>query len=276
MDRSVLKSLLREIKDKEYSVPSDINAYELSLEMMNYMGDTDGEMRNDLAFDILVEWIMTDVIKREEAYEIFLIALDENHLFNGLGEIGDSVFDRSFCVEVVACIIYKHRERLSEDDILNAFNKVIKLYNEDIDVRGYVKGKSWAHSAAHGADALYELANCEVIGYKELKVILNAILKKIKVNYYGYINYEDERMICVFKAVLERELIPIEEIQEWIRSLGDIEKKGKVPDYLYVEFNVSLFLKSLYFRLVDHDEYKVLALLVKDVLKETSRFGEDY
>lgn len=275
MEKQTLKTLLSNIKDNEYAVPEGVNSYELSVDMMEYIGDIDGEFRDDLICSVLLEWIMTDVLTPEEAYHIFLIALDEKHIFNGLGKVDDTVFDRAFSVLVSACITYKHKTFLPDNDILKAFNKVLKFYNEDKDVRGFVEGKSWAHGAAHGADALMELAKCEVIGYEQLKEILNAIYKKINVNYYGYINNEDERMISAVKEVLERDIIPVEEIEEWIRSFGKIEKTGILPDDLFIEFNVTLFLKSLYFRLVDNTKYEQLAKIVKEVLKKTSRFGED-
>ena len=275
MEKQTLKTLLSDIKDNEYAVPEGVNPYKLSVDMMEYIGDIDGELRDDLICSVLLEWIMTDVLTPEEAYHIFLIALDEKHIFNGLGKVDDTVFDRTFSVLVSACITYKHKNFLPDNDILKAFNKVLKFYNEDKDVRGFVEGKSWAHGAAHGADALMELAKCEVIGYEQLKEILNAIYKKINVNYYGYINNEDERMISAVKEVLERDIIPVEEIEEWIRSFGKIEKTGILPDDLFIEFNVTLFLKSLYFRLVDNTKYEQLAKIVKEVLKKTSRFGED-
>jgi hypothetical protein len=276
MEKQALKTLLRNIKDNKYAVPEGVNPYKLSLEMMDYIGDIDGELRNDLICYVLLEWIVTDVLTHEEAHDIFVIALDEKHIFNGLGEIGDMVFDRTFSVEVAACIMYKHRKLLSDSDILSAFSKVLKFFNEDKDVRGFVEGKSWAHGAAHGADALLELAQCQVIGYEGLKEILDSIHKKININYYGYINNEDERMISAIKAVLERDIIPVEEIEEWIRSFGNIKKTGYIlPDDLFIEHNVTLFLKSLYFRLVDNAKYEQIAKKVKEVLKKTSRFGEE-
>ncbi len=275
MEKQALKTLLRNIIDNKYAVPEGVNPYKLSLEMMDYIGDIDGELRNDLICYVLLEWIMTDVLTPEEAHDIFVIALDEKHTLNGLGEINDTVFCRTFSVEVASCIIYKHRKFLSDSDILKAFNTVLKFYNEDRDVRGFVEGKSWAHGAAHGADALMELARCQVIGYEGLKEILDSIYKKININYYGYINNEDERMISAVKAVLERDIIPVGEIEEWIRSFGNVEKTGIVPDFLFIEFNVTLFLKSLYFRLVDNTKYEQIAKIVKEVLKKTSRFGEE-
>jgi len=276
MEREALKALLRNIKDNKYIVPEGVNPYKFSLKLMDFIGDTDGELRNDLVYYVLANWILMDVLTPEEAQDIFMIAIDEKHLFNGLGEISDKVFFRTFSVEIAACIIYKHRSFLLDSIILKGFNAVLKFYNEDRDVRGYVEGKSWAHGAAHGADALMEFAKCKIIGYEGLKEILDSIYKKININYYGYINNEDERMISAVKEVLERDIIPVEEIEEWIINFGNIEKTGILHDDYLIEFNVTLFLKSLYFRLVDHNKYDQQASIVKEVLKKTSPFGEDY
>jgi len=276
MEREALKALLRNIKDNKYIVPEGVNPYKFSLKLMDFIGDTDGELRNDLVYYVLANWILMDVLTPEEAQDIFMIAIDEKHLFNGLGEISDKVFFRTFSVEIAACIIYKHRSFLLDSIILKGFNAVLKFYNEDRDVRGYVEGKSWAHGAAHGADALMEFAKCKIIGYEGLKEILDSIYKKININYYGYINNEDERMISAVKEVLERDIIPVEEIEEWIINFGNIEKTGILHDDYLIEFNVILFLKSLYFRLVDHNKYDQQASIVKEVLKKTSPFGEDY
>ncbi len=48
-----------------------------------------------------------------------MIALYEKHIFNGLGKINDTVFDRTFSAEVAACIIYKHRKLLFDSDLNN-------------------------------------------------------------------------------------------------------------------------------------------------------------
>lgn len=272
MEKQQLREILRNIRDNNYAVPNDINAYELSLVMMDYIGDTDSELRNDLILCVLLRWFMEDVLTASEAYNILMIALDEDHILNGLGEISDKVFVRAFSVEVVACIIYKHRESLSENDILKAFNTVIKFFDEDIDVRGAVENKGWAHGAAHGADALYELACCKEIGYEALVKILDSIYRKVNISYYGYIHTEDDRMVSAVKSVLERAIIPIKEIEDWVRQFGEFEKPGKTPSDMVLEFNVYTFLKSLYLRLVDQVEYTQIADVVKDVIKTTGRF----
>ncbi|MBS4538479.1 DUF2785 domain-containing protein [Clostridium sp. D2Q-11] len=274
MEKQELKKLLRSIKENEYVVPKEVNPYELSLLMMDYIGDTDMELRDRLILSNLSTWIMNGVLSHNEVFDIMMIAIDENHLLKGLGMVNDSVFSRTFSVEVVGSAIYRHRKEnfLSKSDIEKAFDAVLKSYNEDIDVRGYIEDKGWAHGAAHGADALDEFARCEEIGYKGLKRILDAIYKKVNINNYGYIHFEDERMITPIKAIVERGIIPTEKIEEWIRSFKNIEKIDKYPEDLVIQMNVNIFLKSLYFRLIDKSEYENITNTTKEVLQEISLF----
>ncbi|MFZ5354027.1 MAG: DUF2785 domain-containing protein [Bacillota bacterium] len=275
MEKQALENLLRNIKENDYIVPQGINPHVLSLEMMKYIGDIDSELRDNLILSTLFAWINKDILAAAEVNELLLLAIDENHLTKGLGDIDDSVFSRTFSVEVVASAVYRHRREkfISDSNLEKAFSSTIKFYNEDKDVRGYVEGKGWAHGAAHGADALDEFARCEEIGYQGLKMILDAIYKKVNIGYYGYIHFEDERMITAVKGIIEREIIPVEEIEDWIRSFGKIEKIGRYPDDLVIDFNVNVFLKSLYFRLMDKPEYASMADTAKAVLKEISRYN---
>lgn len=276
MKKEELKELLKNIKDNGYAVPNGVNPYELSLAMMDNIGDIDSELRDDLILSNLLKWINDGILSTNQVYELLIIALDENHILKGLGNIDDSVFGRTFSVEIVAGIIYRHRKEkfLSESDVEKAFNTVLKFYNEDKDIRGYVEGKGWAHGAAHGADALDEFARCEEIEYIGLKKILDSIYKKVNVNHYGYIHFEDERMITAIKAILERKIIPIKEMEDWIKDFKNIEKIGVYPEDLVIEFNINSFLKSLYFRLVDNPEYKQITSVIKEAVKQISRFSE--
>lgn len=275
MEKQALKELLKSIKNNEYAVPKGVSPYQLSLMMMDNIGDIDSELRDDLILPNLCIWINEGILSIDEVYKLLMIALDEEHILKGLGSIGDSVFSRTFSCEIVASIIYRHRKEkfISQDDIKKAFNTVLKFYNEDKDVRGYIEDKGWAHGAAHGADVLDEFARCEEFGYEELKKILDAICKKVNTNHYGYIHFEDERMITAVKAVLERKIIPAKEIEDWIKNFNKIEKTGRYPEDLVIEFNINSFLKSLYFRLIDKPEYEQITNTVKDVLNEISRFG---
>lgn len=257
-------------------MPQGVDPYQLSLIMMDNIGDTDGELRDRLIYSTLYMWVDRGILNSSEVYEVFKIALDDDHLLKGLGHIDDSVFSRTFSVLVVAISIMKHRKErfIPKSDIERAIDSVLEFFNSDKDVRGYVEDKGWAHGTAHGADAIDELARCEEIGYEGLIKILYAINKKVNINYYGYIHFEDERMITAIKAILEREIIPIEEIEEWVESFREIENIGKYPEDLVIEVNVNIFLKSLYFRLIDNSQYERITNVIRELLPEINPFSK--
>lgn len=274
MEKQELKQLLKSIQENEYKVSEGVDPYNLSITMMDNIGDIDSELRDDLILSNLFTWIYENQLSGKQVNELLWIALDEKHILKGLGNIDDSVFCRTFSSEIVAACIYRHRmdKFLSKSDMEKAFDTLLKFYNEDKDVRGYIEVKGWAHGAAHGADALDEFARCEEIGYERLKNILDAFYKKININYYGYIHFEDERIITAVKSILEREIIPIEEIEAWVKGFNKIEKVGRYPEDLVIAFNVNVFLKSLYFRLIDIPKYENIANTAREVLNEISRF----
>lgn len=274
MGRDELKNLLITIREDNYSVPDSRDPYKLSLEMMDFLGDPDPEFRDDLILSNLSNWIVGEILSKEEVKQLLFIALDENHLFKGLGHQDDTVFCRTFSVLVIALAIYRHRTDgfLTVTELKETLHKVLTFYHEDKDVRGYIDEKGWAHGAAHGADALDEIARCPELEKEDLLLILKAIHHKVSMSGYGYIHFEEERMITAVKAVLERDEIAQEQLSSWIRSFLTIEKTGIYQDDMVMEFNIQTFLKSLYFRLVDYPEYEWIAVKVKEVLMQINRF----
>ena len=274
MEKKVLKTLLSSINDNGNIIPENMKPYDLAVACLEHIGDTDMELRDELILSILSNWIMNKDLSDNEVKDLLKIAIDSEHLLKGLGETNDTVFARTFSVLVVAAIIYRHRNNkfLSGDELQKAFLAVIQFYIEDWDVRGYVEEKGWAHGAAHGADALDEFARCDEIGREDLLLIIDAIYKKVNISHYGYIHFEEERMITVVKAVFNRAILSSSEVEAWIRSFCNFEKTGIYQEDMVIEVNINSFLKSLYFRLIDIPEYQTYAANVKECLHQINRF----
>ena len=82
---------------------------------------------------------------------------------------------------------------LSEEQLYSVAEQVLEYVYLEEDVRGYVEGKGWAHSA-HAADALDALAR--TIQNREFSyAILAAVRQKVRLNDYVYIHFEDERLV---------------------------------------------------------------------------------
>jgi hypothetical protein len=268
-NETLLKEKLEEIKRNDYAVPDDICAYELAQCMMNKIGSIDPQLRDMLINRVICRWIDRKILTDEQIIELLNMSMSEDHLFYKIGLIeDDSVFKRSFCVLNVAQIIYTHRKNnfLSFSEIGDTKKKVIKYMLNERDLRGYVEDKGWAHSAAHGADALDELAQCNENKHDDLLDILEVVRTKACINSYTYINQEDERLTTAVENTIKRNLLEESEIVNWIEGFKTFSKIGKYPEDDRLTVNKKSFLRSLYFRLLDQNISQAIMDSIRQVL----------
>lgn len=274
MNRQNLKELLTSIKTDENKVTEGLNPFDTALLMLDYLGDAEGEFRDDLVYSILANWIINGVFTKEQLRQLMNICLDEKHLFYKIGEQNtESVFMRAFSVLIIAVIVYKHRQEsiFGTEELRNINRLVIQYAKAERDVRGYIEAGGWAHTAAHTSDALDELAQCCELGKEELLQILQAIKEKISISYHAYICYEDERLSIATSSLLERKLLSEEEVAEWIRGFVVEQEKPAFPNHYYLLSNIRNYLNSLYYRLPE-GQYQVIKAAISETILKARRF----
>lgn len=274
INRQELKELLLQVKKNEYKVPEDFDAFELTLVMLDYLGDIDPELRDDLIYSTFWKWKDANLYTKEQLKKIVSIILDEKHLFYGLGEsCSDTVFMRTFSMLLVAVIVYNHRKEpfLSKAELEDIKAKVIECMAREKDVRGYVEEGGWAHSAAHSSDVLDELAQCEELSHDDLLEILQAIKNKVCIRYHAYICYEDERLSIAATSLISRNVLSENEVVGWISSFKEFERDRKYPQYFYLISNIRNFLNSLYYRL-PQDKYQKIKAAISDAVLDIRPF----
>lgn len=268
MKEKELKMKLEEVKKNNYNLKKDESYFKLSTIMMENIGALDPELRDDLIYDIFCKWILEKRLTKEDLEFLLKLALDDSHLFYKLLEKEeDAVYTRSFSMLSIALIIYVHREEsfLKKEVVFEVKDKILDYMYKEEDLRGYVKERGWAHSMAHGADVLDELANCTCLVEKDLIEILYCIKEKMTTSSYVYIEEENERMVNAVESVLNRNLIREEAILNW---LGDFQLQGNSHiEKLHSKVNTKSFLRSLYFRLIDTSEYEAIKVKIKNILK---------
>ncbi|WP_202710950.1 DUF2785 domain-containing protein [Sporosalibacterium faouarense] len=251
-DKIALKKKLIEIKENDYKPTEDINYLGLTEYLLNNIGDTDPELRDDLIYRVFAHWIIRGVYSADEKKEILYKVLNEEYLFYKIGEIGtDSVFRRTFSVLLPPLLVGTHVEDsyLSAEDIQLVKDKLIEYNKKEKDLRGFVANKGWAHSVAHTSDGFDELAKCNTMNKFDLMDILDAIHYKMFTNEYLYYNGEDERMAVAIISILKRKLISGGELKKWIDRFIDINNTGDYSVDHIVVSNAKNLLRSLYFRL---------------------------
>ena len=233
-----------------HRVPSDRPLAELTSELTSMLGDTDAYIREDIAFDTLAAWIA------EGVYDELLEGLGDGMaagLVIGLGTTSsDTVFRRSFSARVLTqCVRRDNATRLMPPDtVLRWGDRVMSWLVRERDLRGYVPGKGWAQTVAHGADALAALADSESIGRLELTVLLDVIADRLSEHTdFRMTHGEDDRLAAATMAILRRDILPLDVLDPWISRL--VETGGSTDDGgpVTVVGNIQSYLRALHLQL---------------------------
>ncbi|WP_456271381.1 DUF2785 domain-containing protein [Bacillus sp. AK031] len=265
-----LKSILQ-----EYHSTGDLNIANIDrllTEMIEDIGHPDPELRDTLIYSTLARWVNSDILSIEQERKLLMKVLDEEHLFYEIGKrFTDSVFTRSFSSLAAALILEKDSNglQLPETLIQSAIDKSINYLKEERDTRGFVSGKGWAHSIAHGADLLTAAINHPSFD----RALIPSCLEVIALCFEKeavYMDDEDERLIFAIEALLKKGL-EVHILDEWIISLNaELKASNQSTGYTLPFFrrkkNISDFLKSLYFRLEYLQNHKETQKTIKKVL----------
>jgi hypothetical protein len=252
--RGQLMRDLQRIEENDYELKAGENLQEYVTLMLRYIGDPQPELRDELIYSTFYKWINEKQwFSDAELRELLTILLDEQHLFYQIGSKEDqSVFTRTFSVLVVALILQRHREKtlLNKLEFTNVKQLLIRYYEEEQDLRGYLDEEGWAHGAAHGADALDKLVQCQESDHAVQEEVLQAIHRMLYNDQYIFSDEEDERITTIVATIIEKGLLPQQSIIDWIASLQQCADWPRSHRQYVARVNTKNFLRSLYFRLL--------------------------
>jgi hypothetical protein len=242
--------------------------------MMEHIGATDSELRDDLIYSCFWQLISENELKHEVLIELLHLCLSDQFLLKGIEENGtDTVFTRSFTTLLIALILRKDNEDhfLTEDVLEKVKDSLLCYIHLENDVRGYVPIKGWAHSVAHAADAFDQLVQSQKINIACYPKILNALWQKIFHSSSVYIHGEDERVLRPIISMIDRGLT-MHEVVTFIETIPmqlRLEKDQlAMENYLYLEANCKAFLKSFYIKLTDREDLRRLRAHIEASLKQ--------
>jgi len=269
-----LKLQLIQLKNQKIEYLSNEGLKSLVDNMLDNIGSVDPELRDKLIYPTFIRIIDKGLLTAYQYQYILEVCLDDNHLFFKIGEENtDSVFTRSFSSLVITGILLKDSQvgLLSEENLKNAFKKCVYYLKSERDTRGYVEGKGWAHSIAHGADLLVSLVRHPRIKDENFIEILNTLHNSLFKDAI-YIDDEDERLIFVIEALMEKN-VDEEKLKQWVLQIFNdldsiFENEGFSNKFFRTKFNIANFLKTLYFRIGFKNDECSIRELINEKLKE--------
>jgi hypothetical protein len=241
-----------QVKASGLAVPADRPLADLTTELTTMLGSPDPHVRDGLAYPTLATWIDRGV------YDELLVGLGDGMaagLTVGLGEHGtDSVFRRTFSVLVLAECIDRNNQvdLVPSTKLMEWGDRIATWYLREMDARGFVLDKGWAHAIAHGADAIGVLARSPHLGRNELTVLLDVIADRVLAPVdEPFVHGEPDRMVLATMTILRRNIVPLSVVEPWVaRITGGAHRAGRDGNPYPSTFNAEMFLRSLHLQLV--------------------------
>jgi len=263
--------LLKRIKESEFEFDESIDKSELANILIENIGNHDSFVRDGLIYPILATLLYYDHLSKEDLVKFTEVLISDKGMKYDMPNYYElSVLTRSFSLLVIVIIIYRQRtDHILSDELFNKlYTEFMDYFRNEVDFRGYIDNIGWAHSVAHSADVFKQLFSCEKLGEIEFKEMLEVIRERFMINTYVFMSDEDERMVTAIHEGLKREVLSEEYILEWINGFRSFEKLAKYPEDYNVDINIRNLLRSLYFRLIGDDSYKVILTKLIAVLDE--------
>ena len=201
------KAFWHRVMANDFTVPTAEPMAPLLHELSSYLASSDPELRDDIAYNVLVHWLyVQDEVPAELRDE--LISTWEADLRNGIGEDGtDSVFRRSYSalmLSIIAATDIEQRPVLDQAAFDTMLDAALVYLHEEKDTRGFDATKGWVHSVAHTADLLKYLGCSQKLRPHGQVRILNAIAAKLGAVDHALIAGEDVRLARAVVSIVAR------------------------------------------------------------------------
>jgi len=277
------RAYFKAIAASDYAVPPGQRAGDLALELLDYLGEPDPELRDDLAYGIIARWVLAGHFAPDD-YRAMIKRLTPN-LTTRLGETNtDSVILRSFSALLLSVMFYAdaHTPYMGAGEYRELVDKAVGYLLAEKDLRGYVPGLGWLHSCAHTADILKFAARNRHADAATLDHMLMAAAEKMTTPVeVVYIHSEDERMALAVLDILRRDLLDTGALARFVARLVKVKEMGADggPFDLTIHatyMNVKHFLQAIYFKLALADPPIPGAHDLKDQVFEAMRQFTDF
>lgn len=236
---------------------------------MEGLGSTDQEMRDSFCLSILSTWIEQGYYNHQQLQ--FIIEQLIKNLNEGIGEeSGLRVLLRSFSVLILSSIIqYDANERfLKLKEIHHIMDAALEYLEKERDWRGFIENHGWSDSLNHTMFILQGLGDHPATGKTELNHLLSAITNRIiSPPPNRFVSTEEFQMAEVVISVLNRDVLSLHELKEWLHTLDGTEicrsfVQGEEQDRYH---NARDFLVALHLLLSHKD---VLSIPKEELLTE--------
>jgi len=215
----------RGIAKNRFAVPAGQPIVPLVQELSGHLGSTDPEMRDDLAYTIIDQWV-----RHQEVPAADLNALADawrKNLRAGIGESGtDSIFKRSFSALCLASLARRELQAsfLGPERTQALLADGLTYLKDERDLRGFDPVKGWIHATAHTADLLANLAGSPQLKVEDQARLLAAISLRLSSAHQIFSYGEQDRLSLIAASLATRADFDVAAFKRWLSDLSADQK----------------------------------------------------
>lgn len=262
----MIKEEFRTIVENGYAVPKGADEYRMVQKVVQVLGSTDPELRDDLGYDILQNWLVEQsLLTNEQVEDLLLHSISDEMLLKQIGESGtDTVFLRTFSSLLIALLLIRdNRDQfLQGSSFQKVMHTLVNYCHQDRDFRGYVAEKGWAHAAAHVSDAIDECVRSRYTGLEECQFLWSGLRALMESAPDVFNTEEDERIATAVAAMVELNKAPLKTVCEWLNQV-ELPAEKEIQ-FRYRRNNFKHFVRCLFMRLQEkgllNEEQEIIAV----------------
>lgn len=273
-NKDELKKTLKKLSENDFHLKEKETAEKLLPSMLSYIGDPDPVLRDELIYSAFCAFVADGCFLEKTLSDLTDKLISEDFIFWHINEKDDlGVFRRSFSVLFLAETLSRHAAKpyLSEKQINNVKNTLVKYINSEHDLRGYDETFGWAHSVAHTSDAFCALLACG-IPQNDCEEILYAIQNKFMRGEKVFDAEEDERAARYVYQIIIKIKTDKTFLTEWLKGFS---LAAEIADYflrLRARINCKNLIRDLYFRIIHNGGDKELLPVLLETEAKLNRF----
>lgn len=279
MEKHILKETLKEIAADDYRLPEGKSVQDYLPYMLAFIGDLDPELRDDLIYSTMANWIAyKGYLSNDEMLSLLETIIGRDYLLKGLNSQDETlVFTRTFSALILPPILYVHLEKpfLNDKVLLKLHEALLKYMISEWDLRGYDQTNGWAHGMAHASDAVNMLIQTNIADESLIMSYFNVFKDRMIEGQSVYSANEDERMITCVQTAIENGYVPEDVLMSWFETFVDAMT---IEDFIvkyWAKINAKSFIRGLYFRLLNQCPKENLLKSLIAVEKKLNNYIKD-
>ena len=213
------------IARNHFAVPEGQPLSPLLQELSGLLGSPDPELRDDLAYSIIDQWV-----RHQDVPTVDLNSLADAwraNLRTGIGESGtDTVFKRSFSALCLSSLTQRELKTpfLGPERYQALLTDALTYLKDERDLRGFDPTKGWIHATAHTADLLANLASNPLLKAEDQARLLRAIAERLSSARQIFSYGEQDRLSLIAASIAERKDFDTAAFSRWLADVNTDQK----------------------------------------------------